>query len=140
MNIQQIAAQAGDPLRLAYMLGSMVTLDVAKEQALLEAGTRSEALRLLLGYLNHEVEVLELRQKINMPAETEMTKQQREYMLRQQMRAIQEELGEKSPEKSEVEELRRRLTETELPESVRKEAERELTRLSACRRRRRISR
>ena len=129
VNIQQIAAQAGDPLRLAYMLGSMVTLDVEKEQALLEAGTRAEALRLLLGYLNHEVEVLELRQKINSAAESEMTKQQREYMLRQQMRAIQDELGEKSPEKSEVEELRRRLTETELPDSVRKEAERELTRL-----------
>ena len=56
-----------------------------------------------------------------------MTKQQREYMLRQQMRAIQEELGEKSPEKAEVDELRRRLTEADLPDEVRKEAERELT-------------
>ena len=129
VNIQQIAAQAGDSLRLAYMLGSMLSLDVEKEQALLEAGTRAEALRLLLGYMKHEVEVLELRQKINSAAESEMTKQQREYMLRQQMRAIQDELGEKSPEKSEVEELRRRLTEAELPELVRKEAERELTRL-----------
>jgi ATP-dependent Lon protease len=129
VNIQQIAAQAGDPLRLAYMLGSMLSLDVEKEQALLETGTRAEALRLLLGYMKHEVEVLELRQKINSAAESEMTKQQREYMLRQQMRAIQDELGEKSPEKSEVEELRRRLTEAELPEMVRKEAERELTRL-----------
>jgi ATP-dependent Lon protease len=129
VNIQQIAAQAGDPLRLAYMLGSMLSLDVEKEQALLEAPTRAEALRLLHGYLTHEVQVLELRQKITSAAETEMTKQQREYMLRQQMRAIQEELGEKSPEKSEVEELRRRLDEAQLPESVRKEAERELTRL-----------
>ena len=60
--------------------------------------------------------MLELRQKISSAAETEMTKQQREYMLRQQMRAIQDELGENSPEKAEVEELRRRLTETELPD------------------------
>jgi ATP-dependent Lon protease len=129
VNIQEIAAQAGNPLRLAYMIGSMLSLDVTKEQALLEAGTRAEALRLLHGYLTHEVQVLELRQKISSAAETEMTKQQREYMLRQQMRAIQDELGEKSPEKSEVEELRRRMDETQLPENVRKEAERELTRL-----------
>jgi ATP-dependent Lon protease len=129
VDIRQIAAQAGNPLRLAYMLGSMLSLDVEKEQALLEANTRAEALRLLHGYLTHEVQVLELRQKINSAAETEMSKQQREYMLRQQMRAIQDELGEQNPEKSEVEELRRRLAETQLPDNVRKEAERELTRL-----------
>ena len=73
--------------------------------------------------------MLELRQQIASQAETEMSKQQREYMLRQQMRAIQEELGEKNPEKAEVEELRRRLTEADLPDEVRKEAERELSRL-----------
>ncbi len=129
VNIQQIVAQAQDPLRLVYLLGSMLSLEVAKEQALLEAPTRAEALRLMHGYLSHEVQVLELRKKINTQAESELTKQQREYMLRQQMRAIQEELGEKSPEKSEVDELRRRLDEADLPEEVRKEAERELTRL-----------
>jgi ATP-dependent Lon protease len=75
------------------------------------------------------VQVLELRKKISSSVETEMTKQQREHMLRQQMRAIQDELGEKSPEKSEAEELRRRMTEADLPDEVRKEAERELTRL-----------
>jgi ATP-dependent Lon protease len=129
VNIQQLVAQAQDPLRLAYMLGSMMSLEVAKEQALLEAPTRADALRLLHGYLSHEVQVLELRKKINTQAETEMTKQQREYMLRQQLQAIQAELGEKSPEKSEVDELRHRLDEADLPEEVRKEAERELTRL-----------
>jgi ATP-dependent Lon protease len=129
VNIQQLAAQAQDPLRLAYLLGSMLSLDVAKEQALLEAPTRAEALRLIHGYLSHETQVLELRNKISSQAQTEMGKQQREYLLRQQMRAIQEELGEKDPEKAEVEELRRRLNEADLPEEVRKEAERELTRL-----------
>ena len=98
-----------DPLQLAYLLGSMLGLDVAKEQALLEAATRAEALRLLHGYLAHEVQVLELRQKITSQAQTEMSKEQREYMLRQQLRAIQEELGEKNPEKAEVAELRQRL-------------------------------
>jgi ATP-dependent Lon protease len=127
--IEQLAAQAGDPLRLAYMLGSMLSLDVAKEQALLEAPTRAEALRLLHEYLAHEVQVLELRQKIASRAQTEMGKEQRDYMLRQQMRAIQEELGEKSPEKAEVEVLRQRLAEADLPDEVRKEVERELSRL-----------
>ncbi len=129
IDIRQLAAQAGDPLRLTYLLASMLSLDSAKEQALLEAPTRTEALRLIHGYLSHEVQVLELRKKISSSVETEMTKQQREHMLRQQMQAIQEELGEKSHEKAEVEELRRRLAEADLPDEVRKEAERELTRL-----------
>ncbi len=129
IDVRQLAAQAGDPLRLAYLIASMLSLDAAKEQALLEAPTRVEALRLVHGYLTHEVQVLELRKKISSSVESEMTKQQREHMLRQQMQAIQNELGEKSPEKAEVDELRRRLTEADLPDEVRKEAERELTRL-----------
>jgi ATP-dependent Lon protease len=129
VNIDQLAAQAQDPLRLAYLLGSMLGLDVPKEQALLEAPTRAEALRLLHGYLSHEAQVLELRQKINTQAQTEMSKEQRDYMLRQQMRAIQEELGERNPEKAEVELLRQRLAEADLPDEVRKESDRELNRL-----------
>jgi ATP-dependent Lon protease len=129
VNVAQLAAQAGDPLRLAYLMGSMLSLDVQKEQAILEANTRLDALRLVHGYLSHELQVLELRQKINTQAQSEMTKQQRDYFLRQQMEAIQNELGEATPEKAEVEELRHRLTEADLPDDVRKEAERELTRL-----------
>jgi ATP-dependent Lon protease len=129
ITVAQLVAQAPDPLRFAYLLGSMLSLDVAREQALLEAPTRVEALRLMHGYLSHEVQVLELRRKISSQVETEMSKQQRDYMLRQQMQAIQQELGEKSPEKAEIDELRTRLAETELPPEVRKEAERELARL-----------
>jgi ATP-dependent Lon protease len=129
VTIDQLAAQAGDPLRLAYLLGSMLSLDVPREQALLEAPTRQEALRLLHDYLAHEVQVLELRQKIASRAQTEMSKEQRDYLLRQQMRAIQEELGDRNPEKAEVEALRQRLTEADLPGEIRQEAERELTRL-----------
>src|SRR5205823_7895157 len=105
------------------------SLDTAKEQALLEARTRHEALSLLHGYLLHEVQVLELRQKIATQAQSEMSKEQRDYLLRQQMRAIQDELGEKNPEKAEVEALRQRIAETDLPDEVRKEAERELDKL-----------
>jgi ATP-dependent Lon protease len=129
VNLQQLVAQAQDPLRFAFLMGSMLSLDVPREQALLEAPTRAEALRLLHGYLGHEIQVLQLRQKISSQVETEMSKQQRDYMLRQQMQAIQQELGEKSPEKAEIDELRTRLAETELPPEVRKEAERELSRL-----------
>jgi ATP-dependent Lon protease len=129
VNVAQLAAQAGDPLRLAYLIGSMLSLDVQKEQAILEANTRLEVLHLVHGYLSHELQVLELRKKINTEAQSEMTKQQRDYFLRQQMQAIQQELGESTPEKAEVEELRRRLTEAELPDEIRKEAERELARL-----------
>jgi ATP-dependent Lon protease len=127
--VQQLAAQAQGPLHVLFLLGSMLSLDVPREQALLEASTRAEALRLLHGYLAHEVQVLELRHKIATQAQTEMSKQQREYMLRQQMQAIQNELGEQTPEKAEMDELRRRLTEADLPDDVRKEAERELRRL-----------
>src|SRR5262249_53410828 len=109
VNVEQLVAQAGDPLRLVYLLGSMLSLDLPREQARLEAPTRGEALRLLHEYLAHEVQVLELRQKIASKAQTEMTREQREYLLRQQQRAISEELGESTPEKAEVETLRQRL-------------------------------
>ena len=96
---------------------------------MLEADTRAEALRLMHTYLTHEIQVLELRNKINSEARTEMNKEQRDYLLRQQMRAIQQELGEKGGEQAEVEQLRERLEKAELPEEVKKEAERELSRL-----------
>jgi ATP-dependent Lon protease len=129
VNIDQLAAQAGDPLRVAYLLGSMLSLDMTREQALLEASMRVEVFRLLHEYLTHEVQVLELRQKIASKAQTEMSREQREYLLRQQLRAINEELGEATPEKAEVEVLHQRLQEADLPNEVRTEAERELRRL-----------
>jgi ATP-dependent Lon protease len=128
-NLRGMLARATDPMALAYLLASMLSLDAAKEQALLEAPTRIELLRAIHAHLTREVQVLELREKIASEAQTAMTKQQREYMLRQQLRAIQEELGEKSPEQAEVAALRQRLLEADLPDEVRKEAERELTRL-----------
>jgi len=127
--IQQMVAQAGDPLRFVFLLGSMLSLDTNKEQALLEANTRLEALQRMHEYLQHEVQVLEVRRSISRKVESEVSKQQRDYMLRRQMEAIQQELGETTPEKAETEELRRRLDEADLPEHVRKEAERELKRL-----------
>ncbi|HEX4590919.1 MAG TPA: LON peptidase substrate-binding domain-containing protein, partial [Gemmataceae bacterium] len=128
-NVQQMLAGTPDPLRLAFLLASMLGLDVAKEQALLETPTRLEALRLVHEYLGHEVQVLQLRRQIATQAQTEMTKEQRQYILRQQMRAIQEELGETTAEKAELDDLRRTLDEADLPADARKEADRELSRL-----------
>ncbi len=127
--LPRLLAATEDPLRLVYLLASMLNLELDKEQALLEAQSRADALRLMHAYLAHEYQVLELRNKIATAAQTEMTKEQREYLLRQQLRAIQQELGEKSPERAEIEMLRERLAKADLPEEVRKEAERELSRL-----------
>jgi len=127
--LSRLLAGAEDPLRLVFLLASMFSLELEKEQKLLAAETRAEALRLLHSYLSHELQVLEIRSKIATEARTEMSKEQREYMLRQQLRAIQQELGEKNPEQADVELLRERVQKTELPEEARKEAERELGRL-----------
>jgi ATP-dependent Lon protease len=122
-------AGSEDPMRMVYLLASLMSLEASKEQALLEAPTCAEALRLMHTYLSHEVQVLELRSKIANEARSEMGREQRDYLLRQQMKAIQQELGEKNPEQAEVEDLRERLEKAELPEEARKDAERELTRL-----------
>jgi ATP-dependent Lon protease len=115
-----------DPLKLAYLVASLLSLDAVKAQSLLEAPTRLEALRLTHGWLAHEVEVLDLRNKIAEDARGEMSREQKEYILRQQKKAIEQELGEKGGDQAEAEDLRKRLAEADLSAEVRKEAEREL--------------
>jgi ATP-dependent Lon protease len=127
--ITRLLAASDDPLKTAYLLASIFSLDVAKEQRLLEAETRVDALRLIHSFLSHELQVLELRQKIASSARDEMSKEQREYLLRQQLRAIQQELGDKDADKAEIEVLRERFAKTDLPEEAKKEMERELGRL-----------
>jgi ATP-dependent Lon protease len=127
--LTRMLAGSEDPLRLAYLLASVFSLDAAREQKLLEAETRVDALRLIHSYLAHELQVLELRQKIASTARDEMSKEQREYLLRQQLRAIQTELGDKDSDKAEVELLRERFEKANLPEEAKKEFERELARL-----------
>jgi ATP-dependent Lon protease len=127
--LTRVLPVSGDPLRLAFLLASMFSLDAAKEQRLLETETRVDALRLMHTYLSHEVQVLEIRNKIANEARTEMNKEQREYLLRQQLRAIQQELGDKNSEQAEIELLRERIEKANLPESAMKEVKRELERL-----------
>jgi ATP-dependent Lon protease len=125
----QMLQNAEDPLRLAYLLASMFSLEVAREQELLASQSAIDALRLVHRYLTHEVQVLELRNKIATDARSEMSKEQREYMLRQQLRAIQSELGDKNSDQAELVQLREKLEKAELPEEVATEAKRELGRL-----------
>lgn len=129
IEVTQMLAENEEPLQLTYLIGSVLGLPVEKEQGLLEAPSRLDALRLLHSYLLHELQVLELRNQINTQAQGEMERQQREYLLRQQLRAIQEELGETNPEQADAEMMRKQMDEAQLPEDVRKEAERELSRM-----------
>ena len=119
-----------DATRLAYFLGSILNLGVEEEQKMLEANTADELLRVAHANLARELEIMQLRSKIASEAQTEMDKAQRDYVLRQQMRAIQKELGEdETGEAAETELLRERLEKAELPDEVRAEADRELKRL-----------
>ncbi|MFO1434570.1 MAG: endopeptidase La [Candidatus Competibacteraceae bacterium] len=127
--LTQLTEQVRDPLQQVYLLASLLSLDSDKERKLLSASTRQEAMRLMHEYLAHELQIAELRHKIANQTKSGMERQQRDYLLRQQLRAIQEELGEQSPETAEAAELRNRFDEAELPAAVRKEAEKELKRL-----------
>ncbi|MBL8177723.1 MAG: endopeptidase La [Bryobacterales bacterium] len=129
MELDRLLAGTEDPMRLVFLVASMLSLDLPKAQALLEASTRLDALRMMHTYLSYEVQVLELRNKIATEARTEINKEQREYLLRQQLRAIQAELGDKGGDQAELETLREALSKADLPDDVRKEAERELKRL-----------
>ncbi|HET9478516.1 MAG TPA: endopeptidase La [Pyrinomonadaceae bacterium] len=121
---------SADPIRLAYFLGSILTLGVEEEQKMLEADTADELLRVAHTNLARELEIMQLRTKIASEAQVEMDKAQRDYVLRQQMRAIQKELGEdETGEAAEAALLRERLEKADLPDEVRTEAERELKRL-----------
>jgi ATP-dependent Lon protease len=127
--IRNIIVQAEDAVRLAYFLGSVLDLTTPQEQALLEADTESELLHLMHTYLTREVEVLEIRSKIANQAQEELGKAQRDYILREQMKQIQKELGEGESDLAEAQLLRERIEKAELPDEVRAEAERELKRL-----------
>jgi ATP-dependent Lon protease len=128
--VRLVVLGADDPVKLAYFLGSILNLGVEHEQQMLEASTADELLHLAHDFLAREVEIIRLRSKIASEAQTEMDKAQKDYVLRQQMKAIQKELGEdETGEAAEAEQLRQRLEKADLPDDVRKEAERELGRM-----------
>jgi ATP-dependent Lon protease len=120
-----------DPRYLAYLVAANGQLEPAEAQKVLEMDSVKEKLRALIAQLGHQKEVLSLGQKIRTEAKEEMEKDQREYFLRQQMKAIQKELGEMDESSSISSEYTEKLAKANLPDEARKEAERELKRLSS---------
>jgi len=118
-----------DPGRLADIIAAHINLRIGDKQAILEAFEPRERLKELGGILSREMEILDLERKINMRVRKQMEKTQREYYLREQIRAIQKELGEKDERQAEVEELRERIAKAQLPEDVEEKAVKELERL-----------
>ncbi len=126
-----VALNISDPGRLTDVIGaSLPTLGTAAKQELLEAADVKLRLQKLVAALAKEAEVLELGSKIQSQIQSEMSKNQREYYLREQMKAIQKELGEADERSQEIQELRMKIEATGMSEEARKEAFRELDRLA----------
>jgi ATP-dependent Lon protease len=119
-----------DPRQLVYTVATYQRMELRDAQELLETDSVTAKLKRLLGLLTKELEVLELGKKIQSEAQSSMEKVQREYFLREQLKAIQRELGEKDEQAVEIEEFRQKIEAAGLPEEARKEANRELDRLS----------
>jgi len=125
-DIKTLIAGLDDPLRIAYLLASLLDMKAEDKQRLLEEDDLEVKLDAVAMALTREIEILELKGQIESRAEKEMTDAQRQYVLRQQLKAIQSELGEGD---SEVQEIRKRVIEAMLPERVATAALREVDRL-----------
>jgi ATP-dependent Lon protease len=119
-----------EPGNLADFVAAHLNLEIEEYQAILETEDVKKRLEKLTVFLNRELEILELRGKIQSQAQSVMDKAQREFYLREQLKAIQKELGEFDERTMEINELKRKIEEANLPGEARKEAERELDRLS----------
>lgn len=124
------AISVDEPLQLVYSIATYIRIEVEDAQHLLEMNDIVEKLRFLLELLNKEVEVLELGRKIQTEAQSEMEKTQREYYLREQLKAIQRELADGDEPGAEIEQFRKKIDESNMSDEARKEADRELDRLS----------
>jgi ATP-dependent Lon protease len=127
--LQIAAANVEDPSALCNLVASTLRLKTEEKQTLLELIDVETRLREISSILNRELEVFELGSKIQSQVQEEMEKGQREFFLRQQLKAIQEELGEGDADAAEINELRTRFAEMDLPEEVQKAVDRELGRL-----------
>jgi ATP-dependent Lon protease len=125
-DIKALIGSLDDPLRIAYLMASLLDIKAEDKQHLLEEDSLAAKLDIVATALSREIEVLELKGKIQSKAEQEMTDAQREYLLRQQLKAIQSELGEGD---GEAQELRKRVVDANLPDAIATVALREVDRL-----------
>jgi ATP-dependent Lon protease len=125
-----VIVNVDNPGRLSDLISSHLNISISEKQEILETSDVKKRLQKINTLVNNEMQVLELAGKIQTQVKSEMDKGQREYYLRQQLKAIQEELGEGDDQAAEVKELRKKLKQAKLPEEAQKEADRELSRLS----------
>ncbi|QYK51970.1 MAG: endopeptidase La [Anaerolineales bacterium] len=119
-----------NPLQTTYLVANFQRMELAQSQELLELDSLRDKLHKLVEFLTHEIEVLEVGQRIQNEARSEIEGMQRDYFLREQLKAIQRELGETDEVAAEVEELRKKIDEAKMPDEADKQARRELDRLS----------
>src|SRR6516162_7129455 len=130
-DLQGVAANIDDSGRLAdFIAGTLPSLSTLVRQELLETANVRKRLESLIRELSKELEVLELRSKIHEQVQEQVSQNQREYLLREQMKAIQKELGEQDDSAAEIDELRKKIEEAGMPAEAKKECERELKRLA----------
>lgn len=128
--LQVSAINTEDPSRLADLIASNLNINVAQKQKFLETFDTRERLRKVLSQINREVEVLELSRRIQSQAASELGKTQREYILREQLKAIQRELGEADERTAELGEFKKKIKEAKMPQEALDAAQKELDRLS----------
>ncbi|MCP4747659.1 MAG: endopeptidase La [Desulfobacteraceae bacterium] len=128
--ISQMASSIKEPGTLADMISSTINSTSQEKQKVLEEPDAAKRLKLVTKMVNHQLNILELGNKIQSQVKGDMDKRQREYYLRQQLKAIKEELGETDEGTVEIEEYRAKINKGGLPEEAVKEAKRELDRLS----------
>jgi len=131
--VRQVLEEVSDPGRLADLVAGYLEIRPAERQGLLETLSVEERLRRVLIHVQRQIGVLDAQEHIKSQVQEELGERQREMFLREQMKAIQKELGE-GEEGTEVEELRKRFATLELPEAARKEVDRELARLERANR------
>jgi ATP-dependent Lon protease len=127
--LQLAVANLDDPSALSHLIASSLRIKTEEKQELLEEVDVARRLRRLAEILARELDIVAIGSKIQSQVASEMEQSQREYILRQQLKAIQEELGERDPSEAEVEDLRGQLDQIVLPEEVRRQVNRELSRL-----------
>lgn len=127
--LQMAVANVDDPSALSHLIAGALRIPTPEKQSLLEEVDVGRRLRMLSEILARELEVIQIGSQIQSEVQSSIDKGQREYFLREQLKAIQAELGEGDEQQAEIEELRERLAEADLPEHALKAAERELSRL-----------
>jgi ATP-dependent Lon protease len=129
--LQLAVTNMDEPSALSHLIAGALRISTGEKQELLELLDVGKRLRRLSEILARELELIQLGAKIQSDVQSELDKGQREYMLREQLKAIQRELGEEDEQAAEVNDLRKRVEEANLPEEARKQADRELSRLES---------